>query len=122
MSHQYGGVHMKRFVSLGAILIVMCSRGLAANTFSDDPRFTDEKLKTIEQSLRNGLESGNAGVQASAAQVVREVKALVPRYEFSGLIAPLVHMVKDERTQPATRIVAALALLDLDRGTTTDRQ
>lgn len=105
---------MKRLVSVGATVIIMCTSGLAANTYSDDPRFTDEKIKAIEQNLQLALENGNLGVQASAAQVVRQVKALVPRYEFSGLIKPLVRIVKDENVQPpASRILAALALIDL---------
>jgi hypothetical protein len=104
---------MKRFASLWALVIIISACGFAGNTYSNDPRFTDEKLKAIEQSLQFALENGNRGVKESAAQVVRDVKALVPRYEFSKLIIPLLRIVKDENTQPASRIVAALALHDL---------
>jgi len=104
---------MKRFANLLALVIITSASGFAGNTYSDDPRFTDKKLKAIEQSLQLALESGNRGVKESAAQVVRDVKALVPRYEFSRLIIPLLRIVKDERTRPASRIIAALALHEL---------
>ena len=105
---------MKKLAGLAAMVVVMCANGMAANVYSDDPRFTDAKLQAIELNLQLALENGNYGVQASAAQVVREVKALVPRYEFYSLVIPLMRIAKDGTTQPeATRIVATLALHDL---------
>ena len=105
---------MKRLLVLGAMVVVMSTAGLAAHSYSDDPRFTDEKLTVIEKNLQLALEEGNYGVQASAAQVVREVKALVPTYDFYSLVVPLLHIARGNSTQPeATRIVAALALYDL---------
>jgi len=85
----------------------------AGNTYIDDPRFTDKKLQVIESNLQQALESASFGMQASAAQVVRDVKALVPRYEFSRLVIPLMRILKDENAQPASRILAALALHEL---------
>lgn len=104
---------MKRFVGFAATMLIMWTSGYAGNTYSDDPRFTDEKLKTIEASLQDALESGNFGIQTSAAQVVRDVKSLVPRYEFSSLVIPLMRIVKDDRAEPAKRVLAALALHEL---------
>lgn len=105
---------MKRFAVLGVMVAIMCGSGMAANVYSDDPRFTDQRLKAIELNLLMALESGNYGMQASAAQVVRQVKALVPTYEFHTLVIPLMRITNDEKTQPETnRIVAALALHDL---------
>ena len=105
---------MKRFAVLAVMVAVARVSGMAANMHSDDPRFTDQKLKVIEVNLRLALESGNYAIQASAAQVVRQVKALVPTYEFSTLVTPLMRISNDERSQPQTnRIVTALALHDL---------
>jgi hypothetical protein len=105
---------MKRLVGLGALAAIMCTTALAAHTYSDDPRFTDENLQVIEKNLKTALEDGNYGVQASAAQVVREVKALVPKYEFYSLVVPLLHIAKGNGSQPeSSRIVATLALYDL---------
>ena len=104
---------MKRVVGLVATVLALWTSGHGGNTYSDDPRFTDEKLQAIEKSLQHALESGNFGIQTSAAQVVRDVKALAPRYEFSGLVIPLMRIVKDESAEPAKRILAALALHEL---------
>lgn len=105
---------MKRFTVLTAtIIMAWASVHAAGSTYSNDSRFTDEKLQVIEKSLRGALESGNFGLQTSAAQVVRDVKALVPRYEFSSLVIPLMRIVKDESAEPARRILAALALHEL---------
>lgn len=105
---------MKKLVGLAAMVVMMGTSGVAASTYSSDPRFTDEKLKAIEMNLRLALEEGNYGVQASAARVVRQVKALVPRYEFHTLVLPLMHIANDDKTQPqASRVLASLALRDL---------
>lgn len=104
---------MKRSVSVAVLGLLLWTGALAGNAYSDDPRFTDEKLQATEKSLVQALESGNFGVQTSAAQVVRDLKGLVPRYEFSSLVIPLMRIVKDEDAKPASRILAALALHEL---------
>lgn len=104
---------MKRLVGVATLAVLVWAGGHAANTYSNDPRFTDEKLQAIEKSLEHGLESGNFGVQTSASQVVRELKGLVPQYEFSRLIIPLMRIAKDEDARPANRILAILALHEL---------
>jgi hypothetical protein len=110
-----GEIFMKRFtILIATIILAWTSVHAAGDTYSNDPRFTDEKLQAIEQSLQQALENGGSGLQASAAQVVRDVKALVPRYEFSCLVIPLMRIVKDESAQPASRILAALALHELE--------
>lgn len=104
---------MKRRVVLLAIALLVWAGARAGSTYSNDPRFTDEKLQAIEKTLQQALESGNFGLQTSAAQVVRDVKGLVPRYEFPDLVIPLMAIVKNEDAQPASRILAALALHEL---------
>jgi hypothetical protein len=108
-------VFMKLLIILiTTIILAWTSLHAADNRYTDDPRFTDEKLQAIEKSIQQALESGSFGLQTSAAQVVRDVKALVPRYEFPRLVIPLMRIVKDESAQPASRILAALALHELE--------
>jgi hypothetical protein len=38
---------------------------------------------------------------------------LVPDYEFGSLVIPLMAIVKDERSESSTRMLAALALHDI---------
>jgi hypothetical protein len=72
-----------------------------------------ERLDQIEKSLVNALESNIPGMQASAAQTVRDLKALLPDREFSRLVIPLMRIVKNEDGHACSRIVAALALSEL---------
>ena len=104
---------MKRFALMILLTIVGLSIGRAESPYSSDPGDAEAKLRPIETSLQNALESGNPGLQASAAQVAREVEARFPRYDFSALIIPLMRILKNEDGDAGTRILAALALHDL---------
>ena len=105
---------MKRFTILIATgVLAWTSAHATGGTSTNDPRFTDGKLQAIEKNLQMALESESFGLQTSAAQVVRDVKALVPRYEFSHLVIPLMRILKDESAPSASRVLAALALHDL---------
>ena len=59
------------------------------------------------------LRTPSPGMQASASQVVRDLKVLLPEQEFSLLIIPLMAIVKNEDAEVPVRMVAALALYDL---------
>jgi hypothetical protein len=107
-------VIMKRFAVLTTtIMMGWATLHAAGSTYSDDRRFTDEKLQAIEKNLQRALESDNFGLQTSAEQVIRDVKALVPQYEFSSLVIPLMRILKDESAASPNRILAALALHEL---------
>jgi hypothetical protein len=82
------------------------------------PQFTEEKISLIEDNLVNDLESTIPGVVIGGTQTVREMKKAVPSHDFSKLIIPLMRIVKDEEADRAARILAALALdeIDSDRG------
>jgi len=106
-------LHMKRFITLCAVLAAIVSSSQASDSTGHDARFTEAKLTLIEKSLANALESSSPGLQASAAQTVRDLKKLVPEYSFSRLVIPLMRIVKDEGAEIGPRILAALALHDL---------
>ena len=78
------------------------------------PVFTEEKIALIEDNLFKDLESGNVGVVIGGTQTVREMKKAVPNHDFSKLIIPLMRIVKDEDADRAERILAALALDEID--------
>lgn len=86
---------------------------LATDTPRPAGRFINATVEQSEQSLKLALESNSAGLQVSAAQTARDLKALLPREEFSSLIIPLMRIVKNEDAGTPCRIVAAIALHNL---------
>ena len=99
------------FLVLTAMFI---SQVAASGKIIANDRFTPEKLEVIEKSLKIALESPIAGIQASAAQTVRDLKARVPDCELSTLVIPLMRIVKDRNAECGPRILAALALHELN--------
>jgi hypothetical protein len=77
-------------------------------------KFTEEKIALIEDNLVKDLESPIPGVVIGGTQTVREMKKAVPTHDFSKLIIPLMRIVKDEESDRAARILAALALDEID--------
>ncbi len=75
------------------------------------------KLELIEQNLAIGLESGNPGLQASAALVLDELKTLVPDYGFDLTVIPLMRLVRHSGYSESARLAAGLALHDLHSST-----
>jgi hypothetical protein len=78
------------------------------------PQFTEEKIALIEENLVKDLESTVPGVVIGGVQTVREMKKAVPAHDYSKLIIPLMRIVKDEEADRAERILAALALDEID--------
>jgi hypothetical protein len=77
-------------------------------------KFTEEKIDLIEDNLVNDLDSPIIGVVIGGAQTVREMKKAVPTHDFAKLIIPLMRIVKDQNADRGARILAALALFDID--------
>jgi HEAT repeat protein len=103
-----------RHVAAGIVAVILLANiSLAKDTKNTDIRFTDDKLKRIEKNLVIALESSSPTLQASAAMVLKQVRAAVPEYGFSSAVIPLMRMLKDEDKEPNVRIAAALALQDL---------
>jgi hypothetical protein len=78
------------------------------------PRFVNATVDQSEKSLKMALESISAGSQLTAAQTVRELKTLLPNRPFSSLVIPLMRIVKDENCDVHSRVLAAIALHELD--------
>ena len=95
------------------ISLLFVTTVFAGNPMGTDKRFSDERLKSIEQNLVIGLKSGMPSLQASAAIVLKQVKLYAPEYDFPETIIPLMHIVKDENNEVTTRIAAAVVLHDL---------
>ncbi len=109
---------MKRFTVLSAILLAVASTGFVSSASgagkSDEVWFKGSTVDAIEQSLAMALRTPSPGMQASASQVIRDLKTLLPDQEFSLLIIPLMAIVKNEDADVSVRMIAALALHDLN--------
>jgi HEAT repeat protein len=81
-------------------------------TLSSSP-LPDAKVKIIESNLVAALESKSPTLQASAAQVIRELKQAASEYNYSRSVIPLMRILKDESVEAGVRQVAALALHEI---------
>jgi hypothetical protein len=71
---------------------------------------SQQRIDLIEENIVVALKSGIPGVQADAAQLVRDLKDLRSEQEFSACVVPLMAIVKNEDADQSARILAALAL------------
>ena len=74
------------------------------------------KFECVESNIVMALQSGIPGMQADAAQLIRDLKGIRPDETFTSCVVPLMAIVKNENAESATRIIAALALDGLDSG------
>ena len=73
-----------------------------------------QKIDLIQQNIVNALQSDIPGMQADAAQLVRDLRSLRPEQPFADCVIPLMAIVKNEEVESGARILAALALDQLD--------
>ena len=109
---------MKHILVLAASVLLLDS-GVAISQESSGPAFNPAnavRLGQTKQSLVMALESSSPGLQATAAQTVRELKSLIPDDPFTCMVIPLMRIVKDEDAAVEARILAALALHELNSG------
>jgi hypothetical protein len=71
-------------------------------------------LALVEENIVVGLNSGIPGVQADLAQLVRDLKDRYPDHSFSSATIPLMGILRDESAESPVRVMAALALDDLE--------
>ncbi|MGD0339211.1 MAG: hypothetical protein ABSB78_10520 [Bacteroidota bacterium] len=103
-------------VFIGLALVI--ASAIAQDKVLRSPYFSDAKLYQIETNLIVALQSGYPGIESSAAQTLRELKAYNPGFSFSRSIIPLMRIVKSETADTRSRLCTILALYDLksDRG------
>ena len=73
-----------------------------------------QRIDLIEQNIVNALQSDIPGMQADAAQLVRDLRSLRPEQPFADCVIPLMAIVKNEDVDSGARILAALALDQLE--------
>ncbi len=96
------------FVWGGLLLVAACA--VAGNKAQ---YFKGTSVDVIGENLAVALNTPCPGMQASAAQTVRDLRALLPEQEFTNVVIPLMRIVKDEDASVPVRTLAALALHDL---------
>lgn len=100
-------------VLLASAAMLLATPGRAQTNDVPANRFQNATIEQTEKSLVQALESNSMGVQLSAAQTVRELKALYPNRSFSMFVIPLMALVKNEEKALCTRVLAAIALHEL---------
>jgi len=107
---------MKNILFRTAVVLSLYGMG-STTAFSgsagDEMRFKGATVAAIEENLAIGLSTDNEGLQASASQVVRDLKGLLPDQDFSLLVIPLMRIVKNESADIQVRMIGTLALYDL---------
>jgi hypothetical protein len=107
---------MKRRTSILAALCLAAGGMLCTTSaFAGDndgyiSSLPQEKLDLIQVNVVNALESDIPGMQADAAQLVRDLTDMRPEQSFSSCVIPLMAILKNEEAESGTRILAALAL------------
>ena len=106
---------MKTLVALFVSAVVMLAISARAQDSSAKvPLFKNATIEQTEKSLIQALVSSSPGMQLSAAQTVRELKALYPERSFSRFVIPLMAIIKNDNGEASTRVVAAIALHELN--------
>jgi hypothetical protein len=109
----------KKHSIVAALCLVACGMLCTASAFageSDDfiGSLPQQRIDLIEQNIVNALQSDVPGMQADAAQLVRDLRSLRPEQSFADCVIPLMAIVKDEGVDSGARILAALALDQLE--------
>lgn len=107
-----------RVVALLCVGVLCVAGTLVAGTPSagTDSRFPPATLDRIERSLVMALESNSPGMHTSAALTLWQVRSVVPDHSFELCVIPLMRIVKSEKYDPTSRVVAAIALHQLHSG------
>lgn len=99
----------------GTALIIGLARADGPPT--SEVRQNGQNIGKVERNIVSALESRIAGLEASAALTLRDLKVRMPEADFSRTVIPLMQIVKDEGENPRVRVAAALALHELHTAT-----
>jgi hypothetical protein len=98
---------------VGALLTLNVAFG--ENLPKPDQRFTAKNLRLIEKNIDIGLDKTTCpGLQESAAAVLRQVESYAPDYSYRSSLIPLMALLNDHQENPSARILAAVALHNLN--------
>ncbi len=90
---------------------VLCTApAFAGESESYIESFPKVRVDLIEPNIVTALESGIPGMQADAAQLVRDLNRIRPEESYSSCVIPLMAILKNEQEEGPVRILAALAL------------
>ena len=76
-------------------------------------RHPENHLKQTEESLLPAIRGDFEGSQQMSIQLLRQLEQLFPQYSFAATIPTLGKVLKDDKSDPVARRLAALALDDL---------
>ncbi len=99
---------MSKFLLFSVFALVVSTVGTQAQEPST--RYTKQHMKQTIESLAYALNHESAGVQASAAQAIRQLEWMFPQEPFNEILEPLMNIVKDEKADTRVRILSAIAL------------
>lgn len=98
-------------------LIIFCGTARSDGPPASELRRNGQSIGKMERNIVSALESRIAGLEASAALTLRDLKVRMPEADFSRTVIPLMRIVKDEGENPRVRVAAALALHELHTAT-----
>jgi len=113
---------MKRVLSSAILALVVFASALQAQEGPSTTRIEgqhkqaaamekmEKTLPSTEMNLLKLLDNENPNVQAQAAQTMRDLEQMFPKYPFESWLGPLEKKLKDEKTDPIARRLMALAL------------
>lgn len=94
--------------------LLCTASALAGNDNGYVGSLPQEKINVIQENIVTALQSDIPGMQADAAQLVRDLSGARPDQPFSSCVIPLMALLKNEQAECGARILAALALDQLD--------
>lgn len=100
-----------RVVALAVFLTLAMTLSAFAGEKSDHAAI-GEWLKSADKNLTVALKGDNEGLKESAIQVVAELKAVYPEFEFRKVVIPLMSILRNHDNKNI-RILAALSLWEL---------
>ncbi len=106
-------IHRYALAVAGVLLI--SGAALAQTTNNVDIQLNPQTISAIEQNLVAGLkDTDHPGLQESSTTVLLNLQLLDKGFDFSDALFPLMSIVKDEHEPAPARILAAVALRNLN--------
>lgn len=107
-----------KFAALYIFAALLFAAGTGLQAQDAPSRFQKQHLVRTQQMLIQGLAPGNAEMQITTTQTIRDIQLEFPDEPFTNLIDPLITLVKLESANVTARLLGLLALdgLHSDKG------